>query len=377
MLTLADSPAEAAFREEIGRWTASLPTGLRWSERHEDLLEVDRALAAARLLGVSWPKEYGGRGSPAGHEAVLTEELGKVGVRRSVAPSHQGVNNLAPALMAFGRDDQKLAHLPKILGVQEIWCQGFSEPEAGSDLANIQTTAVSAGDSLVINGSKLWTSGAQYADWIYLLVRTGGPKSRHKGLSFVLAPMNEGSVTVRPIRQLTGSSEFCEVILEELVVPQANVLGRFNEGWSVAMALLGAERLSGRYRYATFRRELRDLVQGINDGSRGVLPEVFARDLGRVAAGIEGMGCLSLRIDSLRQSGKEAGSLPSVNKLWWPRAHQELHELGLRASAEFRLDPAIWYRGWLESRAESIYGGTAQVQRNILAERFLGLPRGR
>lgn len=374
MLTLEDSPEEAAFRTEVRAWTAKLPAELRRSDRHEDLLAVDRLLGEAGLLGISWPVEYGGRGAPPAHEAVLTEELGAVGVRRSRAPSHQGVNNLAPALMAHGTEEQKKHHLPAILNVREIWCQGFSEPEAGSDLANVRTTATRDGAQFVVQGSKLWTSGAQHADWLYLLVRTGPLEERHRGLSFLLVPMDSQGITVRPIRQITGDTEFCEVFLDDVMAPADGLVGEVGDGWRVAMTLLASERLSGRYRYSTFRREGEDLAhQVLEDGQAP--SESFVRDFGRVLADIEGMGTLSLRVDSLRAAGVDGAGLPSVNKLWWPLAHQRFCDFALRACTELRLDPARWYRTWLDSRAESIYGGSAQVQRNIISERHLGMPR--
>lgn len=377
MLTLEDSPAEAEFRAEVRTWAHGLPDDLKWTDDHDRLLTVDRLLARDGLLGISWPVEYGGRGAPAILEAVLTEELGAVGVRRSMSPSHQGVNNLAPALMAHASKQQKAAHLPKILAVEELWCQGFSEPDAGSDLANVRTTAVVDGSQLVINGSKLWTSGAQHADWIYLLLRTGAVEDRHKSLSFVLVPMDTPGITVQPIEKITGASEFCEVFFDDVVAAVDGLVGEFGEGWRVAMTLLSSERLSGRYRFATFRHELEQLLDQLTSGGARPLPEPLAREFGSLVAEIDGMGALSMRVDSLTQAGKDVGVLPSVNKLWWPRAHQRVMDFALRAAAEVRTDLSRWYFGWLESRAESIYGGSAQVQRNIMSERGLGMPRGR
>ena len=308
-------------------------------------------------------------------EAVLTEELGKVGVRRAMAPSHQGVNNLAPALMAHGSEQLKSTHLSRILKVEEIWCQGFSEPDAGSDLANVRTTAVIDGEQVIVNGSKLWTSGAQRADWIYLLVRTGRVDQRHRALSFILMPMSSPGVEVKPIEKITGSSEFCEVFFDDAVASVECFVGDPGQGWAVAMTLLSSERLSGRYRYATFRHELADLAMRLTDGGASPLTGALARDFGELVADIEGMGALSLRVESAREAGKSAESLPSVNKLWWPRAHQRIYEFALRATTELGIDPGPWYLGWLESRAESVYGGSAQVQRNLLAERALRMPR--
>jgi alkylation response protein AidB-like acyl-CoA dehydrogenase len=375
VLTLEDSPEEAVFRAEVQAWTALLPEGLKGASRFEDLQAVDALLGQAGLLGISWPVEYGGRAAPPSHEAVLTEELGAVGIRRAVAPAHQGVNNLGPALVIHGSDAQKQRHLPAILAAREVWCQGFSEPDAGSDLANVRTTAQRDGDRFIVQGSKLWTSGAQHADWMFLLVRTGTVAERHKGLSFLLAPMDSPGITMRPIHQITGEAEFCEVFLDEVTVDGSGLVGDVGDGWRVAMTLLSAERLSGRYRYAAFRRDGLDFAARVAAQTNGEVPDIMLRDIGRAMADIEGMGSLALRVDSLRTAGADDRGLPSVNKLWWPAAHQRFLDLELRVSSDLGMDPTSSYLRWLDARAESIYGGSAQIQRNIIAERVLGMPR--
>jgi alkylation response protein AidB-like acyl-CoA dehydrogenase len=359
----------------VRAWTERLPEGLRASVRFEDLVAVDQLLGRAGLLGISWPVEYGGRAAPPSHEAVLTEELGAVGIRRAVSPSHQGVNNLGPALIAHGSEVQKRRHLSAILAGREVWCQGFSEPDAGSDLANVRTSARRDGDRFVVNGSKVWTSGAEHADWIFLLVRTGPAGDRHRGLTFLLAPMDAPGITMRPIHQITGESEFCEVFLDDVPVDVGGLVGEVGDGWRVAMTLLSAERLSGRFRYTTFRRDAHVLAGQVAAQTDGDVPEAILRDLGLAMADIEGMGALALRVDSLRTAGKEDRGLPSVNKLWWPAAHQRFLDLELRLAGDLGLDPSSAYLRWLDARAESIYGGSAQIQRNIISERVLGMPR--
>jgi alkylation response protein AidB-like acyl-CoA dehydrogenase len=376
VLTLHDGPEEAAFRSEVRAWAEQLPAGLGWRDDYPSRLDVDRRLSRAGLLGISWPEEYGGRGAPPLLEAVLTEELGRVGVRRARSPSHQGINNLGPALIRHASHDQKERFLPAILAAREVWCQGFSEPDAGSDLANVRTTATPDGDQLILRGSKIWTSGADHADWIYALVRTGTVADRHKGLSFVLLAMTTPGITVRPIRQITGGTEFSEVFFDDVVVPRTGLVGAIGEGWRVAMTLLASERLSGRFRYATFRAEAAELARQIRDGAADDERALWLSQLGRAVAEIEGVGSLSLRVDSLRAAGLDASGLAPVNKLWWPAAHQRFLEMALRAATAFGTDPDHWYARWLESRPESIYGGSAQIQRNILSERHLGLPRG-
>jgi alkylation response protein AidB-like acyl-CoA dehydrogenase len=320
--------------------------------------------------------EYGGRGLAPALEFILNQELENAGVQRAKSPSHQGVNNLGPALIRHGTAEQKQRLLPGILGVRDRWCQGFSETEAGSDLAAVRTVARLDGDEFVVDGGKIWTSGAAGASWIYLLVRTGTREQRHRGLSFLVAPMTTPGITIAPIEQITGGSDFGEVTLEQVRVPRANLIGELGQGWAVTMTLLAAERLSGRHRHGLFRRELSALAGLLGEspvseqGGTGGL-----RDLGRLVAEIEGMGALARRVESLHAAGADPGALPSVNKLWWPAAHQRLVEAGLLRATAAGVDPSYWYRQWLAARPESIYGGAAQIQRNIIAERFLGMPR--
>jgi alkylation response protein AidB-like acyl-CoA dehydrogenase len=376
MLTLEETEPEKEFRAEMRQWAeVNIPSELRWNDDRQALLEVDRILSAHGLLAPGWPKQYGGRGMSPTMVVVLSEELGRVGVQRAKAPSQAGVNNLAPALIAHATEQQLAFFLPRMLSSEILWCQGFSEPEAGSDLASLRTTAYRDGDEWIINGSKIWTSQAQHANWIYALVRTGTQEERHRGISFMVFEMATPGVTFRPIEQITGGSDFCEVFFSDVHVPTDSVIGTVGGGWAVSMTLLASERLSGRHRYASFRREYETLASAVAglDGSEP-RPDLY-RELGRAIAEIEGMGCLGRRAESLLGNGKDLGALPQVNKLWWPRAHQQLAELGWKVATSRRTDPSQWYETWLSSRPESIYGGSAQIQRNIIAERFLGLPR--
>jgi len=379
MLTLQDSPEEAAFRSEIRAWAdAHLPKELRWTEDYDALVAVDRLLSDAGLLAAGWPAECGGRNLAPGLVFILNTELEALGVQRAKSPSHQGVNNFGPALIQHGTTEQKRRYLPRILAVDELWCQGFSETEAGSDLASVRTTARVDRDDFIVDGAKIWTSGASRADWIYLLVRTGSRAERHRGLSFLVAPMTSDGIAVHPIEQIVGGSDFCQVTLDEVRVPRANLVGGLSQGWAVAMTLLSSERLSGRHRYGLFRRELEMLAGILTDAVGGDWRAVASdglHHLGRLVADIEGMSALARRTESLYAAGKDPGALPSVNKLWWPAAHQRLAEAGLFLASSSGADSAYWYRQWLAARPESIYGGAAQIQRNIIAERFLGLPR--
>ncbi|HVW42483.1 MAG TPA: acyl-CoA dehydrogenase family protein [Amycolatopsis sp.] len=373
MLTLNETEEEQRFRAQMRAWAEEhIPEHLRWREDFDSLQEIDRILAAHGLLAVSWPAEYGGRALSPTLELILTEELGRVGVQKAKSPSHSGINNLGPALIAHASPEQLAFFLPKILAMEIKWCQGFSEPEAGSDLASLRTTARLDGDHWVVNGSKIWTSGAQHANWIYALVRTGTPEQRHRGITFLVFEMGSEGITFRPIEQITGGSDFCEVFFDDVLVPKANVIGEVGGGWPVAMTLLASERLSGRHRYNSFRRQYEALAASLAGESDA---HDLHRELGRAIAEVEGMAALGRRVESLREAGGDLGALPQVNKLWWPVAHQRLTELGWKVSTARRTDPSDWYFDWLAARPESIYGGSAQIQRNIISERFLGLPR--
>lgn len=376
MLTLEETPAEEQFRREVRDWAeANIPEGLRWSDNHADLLAIDRILGDAGMLASGWPVEFGGRGLPPVMVAIVVEELSRVGVQPAKAPSQPGVNNLAPGLMAHATPEQLAFFLPRMLKSEILWCQGFSEPEAGSDLASLRTTARLDGIDWVVNGSKIWTSHAEHANWIYALVRTGTQEELHRGISMVVFEMSSSGVTLRPVEQITGTSEFCEVFFDNVRVPRSNVIGDVGQGWAVANTILASERLTGRYRYPGFRRQYEEIAAMLADGGSPREDEV--RDLGRAVAEIEGMAALSKRVESLMSAGQNLGVLPQVNKVWWPRAHQEMTELALRVATSRRADPSRWYELWLAARPESIYGGTAQIQRDIIAERLLGLPKGR
>jgi alkylation response protein AidB-like acyl-CoA dehydrogenase len=379
MLTLDETGEEHAFRQSVRQWIASaVPPERRFPTDFAGRLELDRILAAAGYLGFTWPTEYGGKEASPILAAILYEELGAIGFVSTASPSHQGTNNIGPTIVAHGSDSQKAEFLPGIMQVRDVWCQGFSEPEAGSDLANVRASAAPGPDeSWVLNGQKIWTTYAHEAGWIYVLARTGPPEARHRNLSMFLVPMSTEGITVRPIRQITDETEFDEVFFDDVHVPAANVLGEVGDGWQVAMTTLQSERLSGRHRYFRFRRDLRRLARDIDERKGAPAFDSWLIELGHRAAEIEAMRPLALRAESLAARGEPVGSLPSVAKLWWPVAWQELCELGQRVTSSTPdiEDDGRWYFEWLESRPASIYGGSAQVQRNIIAERTLGLPR--
>jgi len=249
-MDFTDTPAEAAFRAEVRAWLAEHLVGeyaalgsgggpadeTGWDTR----LEWEKVLGADRWVGMSWPVEYGGRGADLAQQIIFNEEYARAGAPARISFFGEGL--FAPTLIQFGTDEQKQRFLPAIQRVEELWCQGFSEPNAGSDLANIQTRAVLDGDEWVITGQKVWTTLAHRADWCFVVCRTDPESSSHHGLSYLLCPMDQPGVEVRPLRQLTGSSEFNEVFFDSARTAKANVLGPVGEGWKVAMATLGFER---------------------------------------------------------------------------------------------------------------------------------------
>ena len=363
----------AAFRDEVRDWLAAhLPQADGSS--FEGRLAWNRLLAEAGWSCVGWPTEHGGRGLSLADQVVFHEEYARSGAPARV--NHLGEELLGPTLIAFGTPAQQERFLPEIRAVRELWCQGYSEPSAGSDLANVQTRArlVSTGSTdereWVLDGQKVWTSNAHEADWIFVLARSEPGSERHHGLSFLLVPLDQPGVEIRPIRQLTGDSEFNEVFLDGARTDADLVVGEPGDGWRVAMALLGFERgVSTLADQVRFARELDGLVALARHHGRFDDPLVRDR-LARAKVELEVMWLNAVR-----------GPDPSVAKLVWANWHRDLGELameiagpaGLTVGEGYALDE--WQRLFLFSRADTIYGGSNEIQRNILAERVLGLPR--
>lgn len=374
-MNLEETPREHAFREEVRDWLAREITSIGTFERFADRLEADRRLAGAGYLGYHWPEQFGGGGGTPNLAAILDAERAEAGVPASSSPSRFGINLLGPTLMVHGTPAQQHEFLPPILRAEAVWCQGFSEPEAGSDLANVQCAGRLEGDALVLEGSKVWTTQAHEADWCFALVRTDPKAPRHRNLSFVLIDMRQDGIEIQPLVQLTGQAEFSQVFFEGAKVPLAQVVGEIGEGWKVAMTTLGAERTFAQLsRYRQYEAE----AARIGDMLRALEPETRDKWLeryGRARADLTGIRNLSYKITSLATAGEELGALTSVTKLWWSTTHQRLVELGYEIAVEADLEVDLWYRLWLESRGETIYAGASQIQKNIISERILGLPR--
>ncbi|MGH3322203.1 MAG: acyl-CoA dehydrogenase family protein [Streptosporangiaceae bacterium] len=389
-----DTAEEAAFRAELRAWLeAALPEG--WARRPPGRGRTDvafarewsRTLSAAGYVGLTWPKEYGGRGLPPTHQAIYLEEAARVN-----APDHIGViglNMAGPTIMAWGSDEQKKRYLPPLLAGEEVWCQGFSEPGTGSDLASVRARAVQDGDDWVVTGQKVWSSWAHIADWCILLVRTDPDAPKHKGLSYLLVDMHAPGVEVRPLRQITGEAEFNEIFLSDVRVPTESMLGGPGDGWRVAMTTLLHERGTlGFALSAALSRQVTRLVelarQPASDGRRPADDPVVRDAVAREWIELQALRFTNYRaLTALMQSGVP-GPEGSVAKLAWSEANQRLTKLAVQVqglAGQLAGEDAVWDGYWqhqqLRSRGNTIEAGTSEILRGIVAERVLGLPRGR
>lgn len=388
------SQQDEEFRRQLREWLAANLTGRfaglreaggpgREHEAHAERIAWNQHLAAAGWTCLGWPAEHGGQGATLARQVIFHEEYARSGAPARVG--HLGEELLGPTLIAFGTPAQRRRFLPEIAAVRELWCQGYSEPGAGSDLAAVATTAIPDGGQWVITGQKVWTSLAHVADWCFVLARTEPGSRRGAGLSYLLVPMRQPGVTVRPIRQLTGTSEFNEVFFDGARTDLDLVVGEVGDGWRIALATLAIERgVATLGQQIGFERELRHLIELAR--RTGAAADPLVRDkLARSWLGLEVMRAHALRVlaaEPAEQAGPAAGAQASVLKLLWSRWHRELGELAMEVigapsmvarGAPYDLDD--WQRLFLFSRADTIYGGSDEIQRNIIAERALGLPR--
>ncbi|HRO80695.1 acyl-CoA dehydrogenase family protein [Alicycliphilus denitrificans] len=359
------------------------PNELAWRRAWEDYV------CQAGWSGLGWPLEYGGKAWPLTRQAIFHEEQARIGAPLGVNIIGHGI--LAPTLIHFASAAQKARYLPGILANRDIWCQGYSEPGAGSDLAALATRAERRGDHYVLNGHKIWTSFAHIADYCFVLARTDPGAQRHKGISFLLVDMKSPGVRVEPIRQITGEADFNEVFFEDVRVPLDALVGEENGGWRLAMAAASFER--GTYfipRQVRFTQEveaLGRLAAGISrEGSESALQDPhLRREIARLAVDSHVLRLKGLRALTHALRGGPPGAEGSSTKLHWSEAHQKMMNIAMELLGERALqgpgpagaDPAaaLWARDYLWTRAETILAGTSEVQRNILAEQMLGLPR--
>ncbi|AGP54077.1 acyl-CoA dehydrogenase family protein [Streptomyces rapamycinicus] len=339
----------------------------------------ERKLADAGYAAVHWPVEHGGRGASERERLVFQEEYERA--RGPVRINIQGLMLAGPTLMAFGTERQRHRWLPAMLRADEVWCQGFSEPDAGSDLAALRTRAEQSGDDLVVNGQKVWTTGAHYADWIFALVRTDSAGPKHRGITWVMIDLRTPGVTVRPITQLNDRPEFAEIFFEDVRVPLDNVVGGIGNGWRVAMTALGFERGVGRRSYIQYLNRLESLRRAV--ASAGVrLDPAVELEFGDVLAQV-----LMYRDYASRVAAEATADPPTAtaayNKLIWSELQVRLFQLGesvLRATGDLRDGASTeraeeWMAEYWYARAARIFAGTNQIQKNIIAERVLGMPR--
>ncbi len=402
-MDLTYSAADEAFRAEARTWLednlAGEFAGLRGMggpgrehEAYDERVAWDRHLAAAGWTCLGWPPEHGGRGVALLQQVIFHEEYARSGAPARV--SHIGEELLGPTLIAFGTDAQRRRFLPGIRNVTELWCQGYSEPGAGSDLANVSTrarllpTGTDGGsEHWVVDGQKVWTSLAHVADWCFVLARTEPGSRRHRGLSYLLVPMAQQGVEVRPIEQLTGGSEFNEVFFTGARTDAELVVGAPGDGWRVALATLGFERgVSTIGQQVGFARELEGVVE-LARRTGAVEDPVVADRLVRARMGLEVMRLHALRTlagDPAGAGGRDQGlaRAASIAKLVWATWHRSLGELAMEVAGaggltvrEAPYDLDGWQRLFLFSKADTIYGGSNEIQRTIVAERVLGLPR--
>jgi alkylation response protein AidB-like acyl-CoA dehydrogenase len=388
------STADAEFRDEVRAWLAEHLVGEFAGQAHrggpddDDNWDLRRAweaeLAAGGWLGMSWPCEYGGREATLTQEIVFAMEYARAGAPPRAA--FHGETLMAPAVLSHGTDAQKRRLLPPMVRTEVVWCQGYSEPGAGSDLANVACRARRDGDEWVVSGEKIWTTFAHHADWMFAIVRTEPGSVRHAGLSYLLIPLDQPGVQVRPIRTMLGDSGFNSVYFEDARTSADNLIGAEGAGWSAAMTTLGHERATSvlNYQFSFVREmvELRELA-----ARRGAMNDELLRDrLVDTYVGLKIMGYNNMRALARALVDGEFGPEASIGKYYWSRWHQSFTELAMEVLGQDAILGTSWgdgpdataegmRRAFIRARAETIYAGTSEIQKNIISERVLGMPR--
>ncbi|MBI2524788.1 MAG: acyl-CoA dehydrogenase family protein [Candidatus Rokubacteria bacterium] len=390
------SAAEERFRDGLRRWLEANSPG-DWGKirgrlpgreaQAAFLIDWQRKLHAAGYVGLHWPVAYGGRGATVMEQAIFYEEMARA--RAPELPNPIGLDMAGPAIIAHGTEAQKATHLPRILSAEHIFCQGFSEPGAGSDLAAVQTRAERRDGAYVLNGQKVWTSYAHYANWCILLARTDPTAPRHRGLTYLIVDMRSPGFSLRPLRQMSGDAEFNEIFLDSVVVPAENVLGRENGGWEVAITTLMFERgprtLSRQLLLRQGIAEALELARSVQrNGAPASRDPVMRQRLAQLYVDCETLRYANLRILTRLLRGEQPGPEGSASKLFFSETWQRLLEIALELQGPYG---ALWQGsqravadGWwqfrhLRSRGDTLAGGTSEIMKNILSERVLGLPK--
>ncbi|MDJ0853318.1 MAG: acyl-CoA dehydrogenase family protein [Myxococcota bacterium] len=391
-MDLRFTPEQEKFRSELREWIADNLERPFTDEvrdpRHDadSLVEVrrrwQRKLHEAGYLGMGWPAEWGGRGATAVEEAILQEELYRADA--PLVPNFLGISLLGPALIHHGTEEQRRRFIPKMLSCEEIWCQGFSEPGAGSDLAALRTRAEPEGDDWRITGQKVWTTFGPWADWIFVLARTG--EDRHGGITFFLVPIDQPGVDMRGLKQITGESEFGEVFFDGALAKGEHVVGELGEGWRIAMTVLSYERGAAALGPpAEYEGQLSGLVEGLRESGALERPDVREK-LGRLVVENEVMRSNGLRTLANLAAGNPPGAESSIEKIFWSEYHQRLTDVALDllgpqgqlVARSPRARPEVdWAYQYMWSRAGTIYSGSSEIQRNIIAKRVLRMPSAR
>jgi len=398
-MDFALTPEQQSFRDEIRDWleknlskdwVARLRQGsdVPRPEAYGLLRDWQRRMYEAGFVGLTWPKEYGGRGLTFMEEMILHEEM----ALHRVPPvlNILAIGMAGPTIIAYGTEEQKKRYPPKMLSCEEIWCQGYSEPNAGSDLAALQTRAAKDGEYYVVNGQKVWTSLAHVADWMMLLARTDPDAPKHKGITYFLLDMHSPGITVKPLRHMTGEAEFNEVYLDNVRVHESQILGGLNNGWAVGLTTLMYERLALGF---GLQVRLRIALDGLVELARGTKKDgvpvtrdpVMRQKLAQLWIETEVFKYTGARAITRLLKGELPGPEASTGKMMWVEGHQRLQELAMEIQGPYAqilhgspwaVADGLWQHTFLRSRANSIEGGTTEIQRNIIGERVLGLPKG-
>ena len=397
-MDLSVTPEQDALRSEVRAWLqANMPR--EWTrvmassdvprpDAYDFMRDWQRKMHDAGYVGLTWPKEYGGRGLTFMEEMIVQEEMALA--KAPPILNILGVGMAGPTIIAYGTEEQKQRYVKKILSCEEIWCQGYSEPNSGSDLASLQTRAVKDGDHWVINGQKVWTSLAHVSDWMMLLARTDPTAPKHKGITYFLLDMKLPGVTVKPLRQITGDAEFNEVFFDNVRVHESQVLGGVNNGWAVGLTTLMYERLALGFGLQTRLRIAVDavieLARQMEKGGRAITKDAVMRQkLAQLWIDTEALKYTGARAVTKLLRGELPGPEASTGKMGWVETHQKLQEIAMEIQGPYSqlmrggdraVEGGVWQYTFLRSRANSIEGGTTEIQKNIIGERVLGLPKG-
>jgi alkylation response protein AidB-like acyl-CoA dehydrogenase len=378
-----DTPAEAQFRSEVRTWLeANLPLALRGRTARPppaELMPWYQTLSRKGWIAPHWPKRHGGMGATLNEQIIMTEELARIGAPQLPA---QGLNHIGPLLMEFGTEAQKAQHLPPIIAGTVIWAQGYSEPGAGSDLASLSTRATLEADHFTVRGQKIWTTWGHHSDWMFALVRTDPQaQPRHAGISFLLIDLRSPGIRIRPIKTIAGDDEFSEVFFDDVIVPAENLVAKLNDGWRIANALLGHERLAGSN--PQFPMIALERIKTMARASGVIADPAFQDRLAAASINVTALSALFSHAVELANNKESPGPESSVIKIFASELLQRLTELLIQAAGGHAStqDPIATNFGvvdiaapFLQSRRVTIYGGSSEIQRNVLARRVLNLP---